>query len=40
MPGVAHVRLEGSPSLVRVRAAYSTDDDITTMANTYRAGVV
>lgn len=40
LPGVAHVRLEGSPSLVRVRAAYPTDDDITTMANTYRAGVV
>ena len=40
LPGVAHVRLEGSPSLVRVRAAYRTDDDITTMANTYRVGVV
>ncbi|MFO7285128.1 MAG: FtsK/SpoIIIE domain-containing protein [Thermobifida fusca] len=31
LPGVAFVRLEGSPMPVRVRAAYVSDDDIDTM---------
>lgn len=31
LPGVAYVRLETSPSPVRVRAAFVTDDDITAM---------
>ena len=30
--GVGYVRLEGSPHVVRVRAAYVTDDDIRVMA--------
>jgi DNA segregation ATPase FtsK/SpoIIIE, S-DNA-T family len=32
--GVGYVRLEGSPQVVRVRAAYVTDDDIHAMART------
>ncbi|MFC3997858.1 FtsK/SpoIIIE domain-containing protein [Nocardiopsis sediminis] len=32
LPGVAFVKLEGSPSPVRVRAAYVTDEDIDRMA--------
>ncbi|MET9711441.1 FtsK/SpoIIIE domain-containing protein [Nocardiopsis alba] len=35
LPGVAYVRLETSPSPVRARAAYVSDDDITTMADGY-----
>ncbi|GLU47120.1 FtsK/SpoIIIE domain-containing protein [Nocardiopsis ansamitocini] len=35
LPGVAFVRLEGSPVPVRVRAAYVSDDDITAMAKDY-----
>ena len=37
LPGVAYVRLETSPSPVRVRAAFVCDDDITTMAGRYGA---
>ncbi|GLU50130.1 FtsK/SpoIIIE domain-containing protein [Nocardiopsis ansamitocini] len=37
LPGVAFVRLEGSPVPVRVRAAYVSDDDITAMTNDYGA---
>ncbi|MGW8439224.1 FtsK/SpoIIIE domain-containing protein [Nocardiopsis sp. NPDC055879] len=37
LPGVAYVRLETSPSPVRVRAAFVSDDDITAMANGYSA---
>jgi S-DNA-T family DNA segregation ATPase FtsK/SpoIIIE len=32
LPGVAFVKLEGSPAPVRVRAAYVSDDDIDAMA--------
>ncbi|WP_160050666.1 FtsK/SpoIIIE domain-containing protein [Nocardiopsis sp. FR4] len=39
LPGVAYVRLEGSPTPVRVRAAYVSDDDITAMAAAYGTGV-
>ncbi|WP_017590197.1 FtsK/SpoIIIE domain-containing protein [Nocardiopsis ganjiahuensis] len=35
LPGVAYVRLETSPSPVRVRAAFVSDDDITAMASSY-----
>ena len=35
LPGMAYVRLETSPSPVRVRAAFVSDDDITTMAGRY-----
>ncbi|MBB4934600.1 S-DNA-T family DNA segregation ATPase FtsK/SpoIIIE [Lipingzhangella halophila] len=35
VPGVAFVRLEGSPIPVRVRAAYVTDDDIAAMVAEY-----
>ncbi|PDP85576.1 cell division protein FtsK [Glycomyces fuscus] len=38
LPGVAYVRLEGSPSPVRVRAAYVSDEDITDMAEGYGLG--
>ncbi|MGH3266579.1 MAG: cell division protein FtsK, partial [Trebonia sp.] len=31
--GVGYVRLEGSPQVVRVRAAYVTDEDIRAMAD-------
>ncbi|MBB4933748.1 S-DNA-T family DNA segregation ATPase FtsK/SpoIIIE [Lipingzhangella halophila] len=37
VPGVAFVRLEGSPAPVRVRAAYVTDDDIAAMVADYGA---
>jgi S-DNA-T family DNA segregation ATPase FtsK/SpoIIIE len=39
-PGVAYVRMEGSPAPVRVRAAYVSDDDITAMASAYGSEVV
>ncbi|MFE6446215.1 FtsK/SpoIIIE domain-containing protein [Nocardiopsis dassonvillei] len=35
LPGVAYVRVEGSPSPVRVRATYVSDEDITAMARSY-----
>ncbi|TQN32631.1 S-DNA-T family DNA segregation ATPase FtsK/SpoIIIE [Haloactinospora alba] len=35
VPGVAFVRMEGSPLPVRVRAAFVSDDDIEAMANEY-----
>lgn len=35
LPGVAYVRLETSPSPVRVRAAFVSDDDITVMTGDY-----
>ncbi|GAA3729563.1 hypothetical protein GCM10022402_07800 [Salinactinospora qingdaonensis] len=35
LPGVAFVRLEGSPAPVRVRAAYVSDDDIDHMTATH-----
>ncbi|MBB4934327.1 S-DNA-T family DNA segregation ATPase FtsK/SpoIIIE [Lipingzhangella halophila] len=35
VPGVAFVRLEGSPVPVRVRVAYVSDDDIAAMATEY-----
>ncbi|GAB2524008.1 FtsK/SpoIIIE domain-containing protein [Nocardiopsis aegyptia] len=35
LPGVGYVRMEGSPAPVRVRAAYVSDDDITTMTDAY-----
>ncbi len=35
LPGVAYVRLETSPSPVRVRAAFVSDDDITAMTDFY-----
>ena len=38
LPGVAYVRLEGSPAPVRVRAAYVSDTDITAMAEGYSVG--
>ncbi|GAA0980743.1 FtsK/SpoIIIE domain-containing protein [Nocardiopsis tropica] len=38
LPGVAYVRVEGSPAPVRVRAAYVSDDDITAMTDVYGAG--
>lgn len=38
LPGVAYVRLEASPSPVRVRAAFVSDTDITAMADGYAAG--
>jgi hypothetical protein len=31
--GVGYVRLEGSPEVVRVRAAYAADEDIRVMAD-------
>ncbi|GAA3759474.1 hypothetical protein GCM10022402_41780 [Salinactinospora qingdaonensis] len=37
MPGVAFVRLEGSPAPVRVRAAYVSDGDIDHMTATHTA---
>ncbi|MDT0331027.1 FtsK/SpoIIIE domain-containing protein [Nocardiopsis lambiniae] len=37
LPGVAYVRLETSPSPVRVRAAYVSDENITAMADGYGA---
>ncbi|SKA30951.1 DNA segregation ATPase FtsK/SpoIIIE, S-DNA-T family [Marinactinospora thermotolerans DSM 45154] len=37
LPGVAFVRVEGSPIPVRVRAAYVCDDDIDTMVTEYGA---
>ncbi|WP_435112094.1 FtsK/SpoIIIE domain-containing protein [Nocardiopsis synnemataformans] len=40
LPGVAYVRLEGSPAPVRVRAAYVSDEDITAMADAYGTEVV
>jgi S-DNA-T family DNA segregation ATPase FtsK/SpoIIIE len=38
LPGVAYVRLETSPSPVRVRAAFVCDDDITKMSQRYGSG--
>ncbi|MUL43286.1 cell division protein FtsK [Streptomonospora sp. PA3] len=38
LPGVAFVKLEGSPAPVRVRAAFVTDTDIDTMAGAVTAG--
>ena len=38
LPGVAYVRLETSPSPVRVRAAFVSDDEITEMADRYGFG--
>ncbi len=35
LPGVAYVRLETSPTPMRVRAAFVSDDDITTMTEGY-----
>jgi DNA segregation ATPase FtsK/SpoIIIE, S-DNA-T family len=32
--GVGYVRLEGSPHVVRIRAAYVSDDDIRAMTET------
>jgi S-DNA-T family DNA segregation ATPase FtsK/SpoIIIE len=37
LPGVAYVRLETSPSPVRVRAAFVSDDDITAMADCHQS---
>jgi S-DNA-T family DNA segregation ATPase FtsK/SpoIIIE len=34
--GVAYMRLESSPDPIRVRAAYVSDTDIRTMADTFR----
>lgn len=39
LPGVTYVRLETSPSPVRVRAAYVSDTDITAMTSGYGPGV-
>ncbi|MEU3229635.1 FtsK/SpoIIIE domain-containing protein [Nocardiopsis alba] len=38
LPGVAYVRLETSPSPVRVRATFVSDDDITAMVDGYTGG--
>ncbi|WP_150241489.1 FtsK/SpoIIIE domain-containing protein [Nocardiopsis quinghaiensis] len=35
LPGVAYVRMEGSPAPIRVRAAYVSDDNITAMTKVY-----
>lgn len=39
-PGVGYVVEDGSKAITRVRAAYLTDDDIRTVAHTYRPGPV
>ena len=36
-PGVAYVKLDGQREPARVRASYLSDDDISALANTYRA---
>jgi S-DNA-T family DNA segregation ATPase FtsK/SpoIIIE len=38
LPGVAYVRLEGSPDPARVWASYVSDDDITAMVDGHGAG--
>ncbi|GAA0976220.1 FtsK/SpoIIIE domain-containing protein [Nocardiopsis tropica] len=40
LPGVAYVRMEGSPAPVRVRASYVSDDDIAAMVADHGAEVV
>jgi S-DNA-T family DNA segregation ATPase FtsK/SpoIIIE len=39
-PGVGYVVEDGSQTVTRVRAAYLTDNDIRTLAATYRPGPV
>jgi S-DNA-T family DNA segregation ATPase FtsK/SpoIIIE len=38
LPGVGYVRLDGDPDPIRVRAAYSTDEDIVATAEEFAFG--